>query len=51
MMIGMLIVAYVLIGFVAWLMFKVSGDADKLIEEKMREHKAEVEEILNKLDK
>ena len=50
-MIGMLIVAYVLIGFVAWLMCKVSGDADKLIEEKMREHKAEVEEILNKLDK
>ena len=50
-MIGMLIVAYVLIGFVAWLMFKVSGDADKLIEEKMREHKAEVEERLNKLDK
>jgi flagellar basal body-associated protein FliL len=50
-MIGMLIVACVLIGYVAWFMYKVSGDADKLIEEKMREHKAEVEEILNRLDK
>jgi hypothetical protein len=50
-MIGMLIVACVLIVFVAWFMYKVSGDADKLIEEKMREHKAEVEEILNRLDK
>ena len=51
MMIGMLIVFCVLVGYIAWFMCKVSGDADKLIEEKMREHKAEVEEILNKLDK
>ena len=51
MMIGMLIVAYILIGYVAWFMFKISSDADKVIEEKIREHKAELEEILNKLDK
>lgn len=50
-MIGMLIVFCVLVGYIAWLMYKVSGDVDKLIEEKMREHKAEVEEILNKLDR
>lgn len=51
MMIGMLIVAYILIGFVACLMFKISGDAEKIIEEKIRENKAELDEILNKLDR
>ena len=50
-MIGLLLVAYILIGFVAWFMFKVSEDAEKLIEEKIREHKAEIDEILNKLDR
>lgn len=50
-MIGLLLVAYILIGFVAWIIFKVSEDTEKLIEEKIREHKAEIDEILNKLDR
>lgn len=51
MMIGMLIVACVLIGYVAWFMFKLSSDADKVIEEKIREVKVEMDEILNRLDR
>lgn len=51
MMVGMLIVAYILIGYVAWFMFKVSNDADKVIEEKIREVKVEMDEILNRLDR
>lgn len=50
-MIGLLLVAYILIGLVAWIMFKVSEDTEKLIEEKIRENKAELDEILNKLDR
>lgn len=51
MMIGMLIVAYILIGYVAWFMFKLSNDADQIIEEKIRQIKAETDEILNRLDR
>ncbi len=51
MMIGILAVTCILIGYVAWLMFKISNDAEKIIEEKIREIKASTEEILNKLDR
>ena len=51
MMMGMLIVVCILIGYVACLMFKISNDAEKIIEEKIREIKVEIHEILNKLDR
>ena len=51
MMTGMLIVACILIGYVAWFMFKLSNDTDKIIEEKIREIKVEIDEILNRLDR
>ena len=51
MMTGMLMVACILIGYVAWFMFKLSNDADLIIEEKMRQIKSDTEEILNRLDK
>ena len=70
-MIGLLLVAYILIGFVAYIAIypflevasaaddrmeemlkeKKAKDAEKIIEEKIRENKAELDEILNKLDR
>lgn len=51
MMIGMLIVFCVLVGYIAWFMFKTANESNSFIEEQIRQAKAEVEEKLNKLDK
>lgn len=51
MMTGMLIVFCVLVGYVAWFMFKTANEYNSSIEEKIRQARAEVEEKLNKLDK
>lgn len=53
-MIGLLLVGYILITFVAfiaiWPMLKTASDADNQMEEMLREKKAKDEETLNKLD-
>lgn len=49
-MIGIYIVGFILVGFVMWCLCAVASDADRQMEEMLRQKKAEDEEILNKLD-